>query len=62
MRSKSESEGLIGRGSPIWSKPELSVVVVDLSYNSIILLYFDVFLFCILRNPNLQGSDFFFLS
>ena len=31
-----------------------------LSYNSIILLYFDVFLFCILRNPNLQGIDFFF--
>ena len=31
------------------------------SCNSIILLYSDVFfLFCILRNPNLQGIDFFF--
>ena len=30
-----------------------------LSCNSIILLYSDVFLFCILRNPNLQGIDFF---
>ena len=29
------------------------------SCNSIILLYSDVFLFCILRNPNLQGIDFF---
>ena len=31
-----------------------------LSCNSIILLYSDIFLFCILRNPNLQGIDFFF--
>ena len=32
------------------------------SCNSSILLYSDVFLFCILRNPNLQGIDFFFFS
>ena len=32
------------------------------SCNSIILLYSNVFLFCILRNPNLQGIDFFFFS